>query len=81
MTRADPLARRPAVADADADAPAVAAAAEPLPDIDDPGFAAAFDRWADRRVVLLGESTHGTAEFHRARAAVTLCGGRITWEA
>ena len=69
MTRADPLARRPA--DADADARAVAAAAEPLPDIDDPGFAAAFDRWADRRVVLLGESTHGTAEFHRARAAVT----------
>src|SRR5690606_16306357 len=37
----------------------------------DPGFAAAFDRWADRRVVLLGEASHGTDEFYRARAAIT----------
>lgn len=49
----------------------IAAAAEPLPEIDDPAFARAFDRFADARVVLLGESTHGTAEFYRARAAVT----------
>ena len=49
----------------------LAAAMEPLPDIDDHAFAAAFDRWADRRVVLLGEASHGTDEFYRARAAIT----------
>ncbi|KAK0341154.1 hypothetical protein LTR94_027579, partial [Friedmanniomyces endolithicus] len=46
-------------------------AAEPLPDFDDPAFGALFDRFADRRVVLLGEASHGTAEFYRARAAIT----------
>jgi erythromycin esterase-like protein len=30
-----------------------------------------FDRYADRRVVLLGEASHGTSEFYRARAAIT----------
>lgn len=49
----------------------VADAAEPLPDIDDPGFAAAFDRFAGARVVLLGECSHGTSQFYRARAAIT----------
>lgn len=34
-------------------------------------FAAAFDRFASARVVLLGEGTHGTSEFYRARAAIT----------
>lgn len=47
------------------------AAAEPLPDVDDAAFAAAFDRYADSRVVLLGEASHGTSEFYRARAAIT----------
>ncbi|MBM3531041.1 MAG: protein-L-isoaspartate(D-aspartate) O-methyltransferase [Alphaproteobacteria bacterium] len=46
-------------------------AAEPLPDFDDPAFGAMFDRFADARVVLLGEATHGTSEFYRARAAIT----------
>ncbi|HEX2559045.1 protein-L-isoaspartate(D-aspartate) O-methyltransferase, partial [Phenylobacterium sp.] len=46
-------------------------AAEPLPDPSDPSFAEAFDRFADARVVLLGEASHGTSEFYRARAAVT----------
>ena len=46
-------------------------AAEPLPDIDDPAFGAMFDRFADARVVLLGEASHGTAEFYRARTAIT----------
>ena len=46
-------------------------AAEPLPDIDDPLFAELFDRFADARVVLLGEASHGTSEFYRARAAIT----------
>lgn len=49
----------------------IAGAAEPLPDIDDPAFGALFDRFADARVVLLGEASHGTSEFYRARAAIT----------
>jgi protein-L-isoaspartate(D-aspartate) O-methyltransferase len=49
----------------------IAEAAETLPDIEDPAFAALFDRYADARVVLLGEASHGTSEFYRARAAIT----------
>jgi protein-L-isoaspartate(D-aspartate) O-methyltransferase len=49
----------------------IAEAAEPLPEIDDQTFAAAFDRFADRKVVLLGEASHGTHEFYAARAAIT----------
>ncbi len=49
----------------------IRAAEQPLPDLEDPSFASAFDRFADRRVVLLGEASHGTSEFHRARAAIT----------
>jgi protein-L-isoaspartate(D-aspartate) O-methyltransferase len=46
-------------------------AAEPLPSFDDPAFGALFDRFADARVVLLGEASHGTSEFYRARDVVT----------
>jgi erythromycin esterase-like protein len=46
-------------------------AAEPLPSPDAPGFADAFERFADARIVLLGEATHGTHEFYAARAAIT----------
>jgi erythromycin esterase-like protein len=49
----------------------IAEAAEPLPEIDDPAFGAMFDRYADARVVLLGEASHGTSEFYRARAAIS----------
>jgi len=49
----------------------IAEAGEPLPDFDDPAFGRLFDRFADRRVVLLGESSHGTSEFYQARAAIT----------
>ena len=49
----------------------IAEAAEPLPAFDDPAFGRLFDRFADRRVVLLGEASHGTREFYRARAAIT----------
>ena len=49
----------------------VAEAAEPLPELSDPAFGRLFDRFASCRVVLLGEATHGTAEFYRARAAIT----------
>lgn len=50
---------------------ALRAAAEPLPAISDKDFAKAFDRYGSRRIVLLGESSHGTSEFYRARAAIT----------
>lgn len=53
------------------DHPSIAALVEALPDIGDPAFAGAFDRFAGARVVLLGESSHGTSEFHLARAAIT----------
>jgi erythromycin esterase-like protein len=46
-------------------------AAERLPDLDDPAFGRLYDRFADARVVLLGEATHGTSEFYRTRAAIT----------
>src|SRR3954447_15612023 len=49
----------------------MAEAAEPLPEIDDRAFGAMFDRFGDARVVLLGESSHGTSEFYHARAAIT----------
>ena len=50
----------------------IAAAAEPLQELDDPAFGRLFDRFAeDARVVLLGEATHGTAEFYRARSVIT----------
>ncbi|WP_138471092.1 erythromycin esterase family protein [Poseidonocella sp. HB161398] len=45
--------------------------AEPLPLPEDPNFAACFDRYGKARVVLLGEASHGTSEFYRARAAIT----------
>ena len=52
--------------------PALRHHAEPLPDPDRAEeFGACFDRFADARVVLLGEATHGTSEFYRARAAIT----------
>ncbi|WP_241963291.1 protein-L-isoaspartate(D-aspartate) O-methyltransferase [Paracoccus suum] len=49
----------------------IGAAGEDLPAFDNPAFGAMFDRFADRRVVLLGEASHGTSEFYQARAAIT----------
>ncbi len=49
----------------------IAQAAEPLPEFDDSAFGRLFERFAGRRVVLLGEASHGTSEFYRARAAIT----------
>ncbi|BCM17933.1 protein-L-isoaspartate(D-aspartate) O-methyltransferase [Mesorhizobium sp. J8] len=65
IARAIPLARPRSLPEM------IAAAAEPLSDFDDPAFAEAFDRFADRRIVLLGEASHGTSEFYRARAAIS----------
>jgi erythromycin esterase-like protein len=45
---------------------------EPLPDLTALNdFGARFDRFGSANVVLLGEATHGTSEFYRARAAIT----------
>jgi protein-L-isoaspartate(D-aspartate) O-methyltransferase len=49
----------------------IAAAVERLPDFEDADFGAMFDRYADARVVLLGEASHGTSEFYRARDRIT----------
>jgi protein-L-isoaspartate(D-aspartate) O-methyltransferase len=49
----------------------IAHAAEPLPAFDDPNFGRLFDRFGHKRVVLLGEASHGTHEFYRARDAIT----------
>ncbi|HEU4969773.1 erythromycin esterase family protein [Sphingomonas sp.] len=49
----------------------IAEAAEPLPEIDDPAFGTFFDRFGEAQVVCLGEASHGTSEFYRARAAIT----------
>lgn len=44
---------------------------ENLPSPDSLAFGAQFDRYADARLVLLGEATHGTHEFYTARAAIS----------
>lgn len=49
----------------------IAEAIEPLPDFDDSVFGEMFDRFARARVVLLGEASHGSSEFYRARDAIT----------
>jgi erythromycin esterase-like protein len=49
----------------------IADAAEPLPDIGDRTFGEFFARFADARVVCLGEASHGTSEFYRARATIS----------
>jgi erythromycin esterase-like protein len=64
--------KRPAVsARAPSTTELIRKAAEPLPEPDDPAFGATFDRFAKARVVLLGEATHGTSEFYRARGQIT----------
>jgi protein-L-isoaspartate(D-aspartate) O-methyltransferase len=67
----DDAASAPAPVRAPTLAERIRAAAEPLPAIDDPAFGTCIDRFADARVVLLGEASHGTSEFYRARAAIT----------
>jgi protein-L-isoaspartate(D-aspartate) O-methyltransferase len=49
----------------------VAAAAEPLDSIETVQLDALLERIADARVVLLGEASHGTAEFYALRARIT----------
>src|SRR5271167_4511066 len=57
---------------ADEAAAIVRALCEPLPKPDEAEeFGEFFDRFADAKVVLLGEASHGTSQFYRARAAIT----------
>ncbi|KAF2096257.1 hypothetical protein NA57DRAFT_43806 [Rhizodiscina lignyota] len=49
----------------------VKSAAQKLPGIDDAAFGPCFDKFAKSRVVLIGDASHGTSEFYRARAAIT----------
>ena len=50
----------------------IRAALQPLPPIGEAGaFGQVFDRFGAARVVLLGEATHGSSEFYRARSAIT----------
>lgn len=45
---------------------------EPLPSLDEvDDFGESFDRFGDAKIILLGEATHGTSQFYRARAAIT----------
>ncbi|MBA3519658.1 MAG: protein-L-isoaspartate(D-aspartate) O-methyltransferase [Rhizobiales bacterium] len=50
---------------------AIAAAGKPFASPDGAEVTALLDDLGDARVVLLGEATHGTSEFYRARAAIT----------
>jgi protein-L-isoaspartate(D-aspartate) O-methyltransferase len=46
--------------------------AEPIASLDDDkAFDALVERIGDARIVLLGEATHGTSEFYRARARIS----------
>jgi erythromycin esterase-like protein len=65
------LIRGRSVSDARGAAQLLRSHCEALPPIADDGFGAMFDRFADAKVALLGEATHGTSEFYRARAAIT----------
>jgi protein-L-isoaspartate(D-aspartate) O-methyltransferase len=47
----------------------IAEAAEPFGDLHE--LCDLVERFSDRRVVMLGEATHGTAEFYQARARIT----------
>jgi erythromycin esterase-like protein len=58
--------------DAGSVAASIRSACQPLPDPDDAdAFGRRFDGFASARIVLLGEASHGSSEFYRARAAIT----------
>ncbi|KAI0457331.1 hypothetical protein F5B21DRAFT_91235 [Xylaria acuta] len=46
-------------------------AARELPAINDSSFGSYFDQFGSSRLVLVGDGSHGTSEFYRARAAIT----------
>lgn len=71
MTVTDRWKKSP-IANRDELASAIRSYLEPLPNpAEAEAFGSMFDRFADGQVVLLGEATHGSSEFYRARAAIT----------
>ena len=52
-------------------ATAIAAGCEPITDPDSVALDRLLERIGDAKVVLIGESTHGTSEFYRMRARIT----------
>jgi protein-L-isoaspartate(D-aspartate) O-methyltransferase len=68
--RREPLGA-PRVIPADALPRAIAEAAVRLDSVEGADVQTLLDDAGDARVVLIGEATHGTAEFYRARAAIT----------
>ncbi|MGQ0652183.1 MAG: protein-L-isoaspartate(D-aspartate) O-methyltransferase [Betaproteobacteria bacterium] len=63
--------RRPRVARVQRLPERIAAAAEAFPSIEGADLEPLLERIGDAKVVLLGEATHGTAEFYRMRARIT----------
>jgi protein-L-isoaspartate(D-aspartate) O-methyltransferase len=61
---------RPGTEDTNA-SQAVAAHCEPFDDIDSANLEPLLQRIGSARVVLIGEASHGTAEFYRMRARIT----------
>jgi len=49
----------------------IARAAEELPGVDGGDLRPLLERIGDRRLVLIGEASHGTSEFYRFRARIT----------
>jgi erythromycin esterase-like protein len=49
----------------------IAAAAEAFPRLEDADLGPLLERIGDRRLVLIGEASHGTSEFYRMRAWIT----------
>lgn len=49
----------------------IAQVAEPFDSVDELPLAALLERIGDSRLVLLGEASHGTAEFYQARQRIT----------
>ncbi|KAF9114528.1 hypothetical protein BGX27_010585 [Mortierella sp. AM989] len=49
----------------------IRSAAEEFNNIEETSFAAKFDRFGDAKVVLIGDASHGTSEFYKARATIT----------
>jgi erythromycin esterase-like protein len=42
-----------------------------LPPVTDPSFASFFHKFGQYKIVLIGDSSHGTSEFYTARAKIT----------
>ncbi|AZE49115.1 Erythromycin esterase, putative [Pseudomonas chlororaphis] len=67
----DSLYGSPAHIDQAAITPLLRQYTEPLPELNSSAFGEMFDRYADARVVMIGEASHGTSDFYQARAAIT----------